>query len=435
MRKFYALSLFTSACLYLTTFAHALDVTLRWNAVNDPSPAGYRIYYDVDSGPPYEGQGALEGNSPVDVNPAMDEDPDPAVIEFTLRGLNYNQIYYFTVTAHDERNSESTYSGEVDNDSNDDGIPDDIVEISSSIFDGTAGTLEVVATSSDQPQVFMTAEGLGVLNWKSRLNFYRNTFSGVTQLPATLTVRSSGGGSDELDFTYDGVIIGAVTYDFENDTLQVSATSTDQPDVTLTAEGFGNLDWKSWLSLYRNTFHGVSEKPSSVTVHSSGGGQATKTLAQDVITIMSVTYDDQSDSLEVSATSSEQPKVQLTAEGFGNLDWKSWRSLYRNTFYGVSEKPASVTVHSSGGGQATNTLAQDVITIMAVIYDDQSDSLEVSATSSEQPKVQLTAEGFGNLDWKSWRSLYRNTFYGVSEKPASIRVYSSGGGSATEQVP
>lgn len=47
----------------------------------------------------------------------------------------------------------------------------------------------------------------------------------------------------------------------------------------------------------------------------------------------------------------------------------------------------------------------------------------------------MTAEGFGQLEWKSLLNLYRKTFYGIPEKPATVTVYSSGLGSDTEPVP
>jgi len=50
----------TSPCL-------AMDVTLEWDANTEIDRAGYRIYYDTDAGPLYEGIGAEEGGSPIDV--------------------------------------------------------------------------------------------------------------------------------------------------------------------------------------------------------------------------------------------------------------------------------------------------------------------------------------------------------------------------------
>ena len=91
----------------------ALDVTLQWDANSETNIAGYKIYYDTDSGAPYNGTGALLGNSPIDMPLGQDENSDPDVVEFTLNNLS-NGEYYFAVTAYtnDDPSLESAYSNE-----------------------------------------------------------------------------------------------------------------------------------------------------------------------------------------------------------------------------------------------------------------------------------------------------------------------------------
>jgi hypothetical protein len=95
---------------------YAADVTLQWDAVTDPNVTGYRLYYDTDSGHPYQGYGATEGSSPIGMNPDYDDqNPDPNVVEFTIHGLS-NGTYYFVVTAVNYSTNpplESGYSNEV----------------------------------------------------------------------------------------------------------------------------------------------------------------------------------------------------------------------------------------------------------------------------------------------------------------------------------
>ena len=236
----------------------------------------------------------------------------------------------------------------------------------------------------------------------------------------------------------DTVTVTSVTYDSAAKTLTVAATSSAQPNVTLTATGYGNLPWRSTNNLYRNTFTGVNTKPASVTVVSSNGGSATYNLpAGDTVSIVSVTYDFVNKTLTVAATSSAQPNVALTATGYGNLPWRSTNNFYRMTFTNVNTKPNSVTVTSSGGGSATYTFpAADTVTITNVTYSTASGgTLTVAATSSAQPNVSLTATGYGALGWRSWLNIYRTTFTGIGAKPANVTVTSSGGGSATAVVP
>jgi hypothetical protein len=89
--------------------ASALDITLAWDANTEPNLGGYMIYYDTDSsGEPYDGTGAMEGPSPIDVG---------NVLELTLTGLSddLGTIYYFAATAYntDDPPLESGYSNEV----------------------------------------------------------------------------------------------------------------------------------------------------------------------------------------------------------------------------------------------------------------------------------------------------------------------------------
>lgn len=90
----------------LATPVNALDVTLQWDANIESDLEGYLIYYDSDaSGEPYDGSGAVEGVSPIDVG---------NVTEFTVHGLPDGQVFYFSVTAYDNEELESGYSNEVD---------------------------------------------------------------------------------------------------------------------------------------------------------------------------------------------------------------------------------------------------------------------------------------------------------------------------------
>jgi len=83
---------------------YAMDVTLEWDANIEPDLAGYKVYYDTDSGHPYDGSGATEGDSPIDVG---------NVTEFTLHSLSDTQLYFLVVTAYDTEGLESYYSNEV----------------------------------------------------------------------------------------------------------------------------------------------------------------------------------------------------------------------------------------------------------------------------------------------------------------------------------
>lgn len=117
--------LFCSAILSFAIFfflalgqSYALDVTLQWDANNEPDLAGYSVYYKTgSSGEPYEGTGAKVGGvtvaSPIDMSLDQDENPDPDIVEITLQDLSNSFTYFLAVTAYDDQGMESGYSNEV----------------------------------------------------------------------------------------------------------------------------------------------------------------------------------------------------------------------------------------------------------------------------------------------------------------------------------
>ena len=107
--KIGCLSILVFFCLISS--AEAMDVTLGWDANTESDRAGYRIYYDTDSGPPYEGMDAAEGDSPIDVSIGEVENGDSA--QYTLTGLDGDGTYYFVLTAYNTSGRESNFSVEV----------------------------------------------------------------------------------------------------------------------------------------------------------------------------------------------------------------------------------------------------------------------------------------------------------------------------------
>ena len=79
------------------------SASLSWDAIPSTMMGyGYKVYYDNDaSGPPYQGTGATQGDSPIDVGNAT---------QFTLSGLGGG--VHIAVTAYDTQGRESWYSNE-----------------------------------------------------------------------------------------------------------------------------------------------------------------------------------------------------------------------------------------------------------------------------------------------------------------------------------
>ena len=88
--------------LSLVNSVNAKTVDLSWDPSPDSAVVGYKIYYNADSSAfPFDGSGAAEGDSPIDVG---------HVLGTTLTDLPDEQTHYFAVTAYNAEGFESGYS-------------------------------------------------------------------------------------------------------------------------------------------------------------------------------------------------------------------------------------------------------------------------------------------------------------------------------------
>jgi len=85
----------------LTATAGDSDINLSWSANPETDLAGYKVYYDTDSGYPYDGTGANEGDSEIDVGDTT---------SYQLSGLINGVKYYVAITAYDTTGDGSWYS-------------------------------------------------------------------------------------------------------------------------------------------------------------------------------------------------------------------------------------------------------------------------------------------------------------------------------------
>ena len=104
-----ALTLFSPPSTYA---ADTIDITLAWSSNSESDLAGYYIYYKSGtSGAPYNGTGAVEGNSPIQV--PLEDFNNPEYPEYTIHGLSDTETIYFVLSAYDTYGNESGYSNEV----------------------------------------------------------------------------------------------------------------------------------------------------------------------------------------------------------------------------------------------------------------------------------------------------------------------------------
>jgi hypothetical protein len=108
--KYIILFIFLFFCF--ATIGYTKDVTLMWRGNTESDLDGYKVYYKSgSSGPPYNGIGATEGDSPITIT--LQELYNPIQPEYIIHGLDDYEDYYFVLTAYDIDGRESGYSNEV----------------------------------------------------------------------------------------------------------------------------------------------------------------------------------------------------------------------------------------------------------------------------------------------------------------------------------
>jgi hypothetical protein len=112
---------------FITPSYATTDVTLQWNANEEPDFVGYRLYYKTGSSgnlvlDDYDGSGLIYVGDPYDGQDVdsgfeiiKDELPDPSaeVVTCSLSGLSDGVTYFFLVTAYDSEGLESKASNGV----------------------------------------------------------------------------------------------------------------------------------------------------------------------------------------------------------------------------------------------------------------------------------------------------------------------------------
>ena len=105
----FLLTCFTILIFSLNTCL-AFDVTLAWDANSETDVAGYKLYYGITAGGPYDGADSSGGASPIII--PLSRLPDPEAPEVTVYGLAQG-THYFVLTAFNADGLESGYSNEV----------------------------------------------------------------------------------------------------------------------------------------------------------------------------------------------------------------------------------------------------------------------------------------------------------------------------------
>ena len=176
----------------------ATTVSFQWNPVTAPDLAGYRLYYAADSNvQPFNGTGATEGASPVDVH---------SQTTATLSGLDPGRTYYFAVTAYSTSGAESSYSTVIT-------LPEQVPPVTSITYPTNtsvvSGTVSVTASATDNIGVTKIEFYVnGVLQATDIATPYVFSWNTATLSPGTYTLATKAydaagnvGGSENVSVT------------------------------------------------------------------------------------------------------------------------------------------------------------------------------------------------------------------------------------------
>jgi len=134
-------------------------------------------------------------------NPGGSDSGWQSSTSYTDTGLTPDTQYTYTVTARDTSSNQNTTAASTPASATTDSEPSgDTVNITKAEFKSDKSELKVEATSSDAGNVTLTVVNYGVMTYKSdKLKYeYKAT---VGSAPSTITVSSSGGGSDTANVT------------------------------------------------------------------------------------------------------------------------------------------------------------------------------------------------------------------------------------------
>lgn len=221
----------------------AVGLSLQWDPNSEPDLAGYKVYYIADStAVPFNGTGAAEGASPIDVHNQLSA---------TITGLDAAHSYSFAVTAYNGAGVESSYSNIVT-------IPESLAPSVSITYPSNSsrisGIVSVTAVATDN---------VGV----NRVEFYLDgVLIGTDNIPTYLyswdTRRSTPGLHTLVARAYDAAgnvgESGSLTVTVVNDTTvptvsinSPSAYATVSGTVAVTAGATDNVG-VSMVEFYRN---------------------------------------------------------------------------------------------------------------------------------------------------------------------------------------
>jgi hypothetical protein len=402
--------IFACSLFLLTLFSppsiYSAELTLAWDANTESDLTGYYIYYKTgSSGPPYNGTGSVEGNSPIQVPKAtLNNSQNP---EYTIHGLSDTEKIYFVLTAYDTNGNQSGYSNEVFYQSSSAPTLTSLsISGGNSVNESSSASYTATATFSDRSTQTVT----GSANWSEDSSYATINSNGVitaseVESDVTITIQAS--------YTYEGVTKTATKVatiidisesnllpntpitlislsisgdDFVNgdSSAGYAATATFSNGSTQTVSGSANWsEDSSYASIDSSGVLTTSEVSGDVTmiIQASYTYEEVTETANKVVTIIDVTDPVTLSSLSISGDDvvNENSHANYATTAFfsngstqtvsGSASWSedsSYASIDSNGVLTTSEVPGDVTVTIQASctyNEVTKT-ANKVVTII-----------------------------------------------------------------------
>jgi len=227
LSKFLSFIVLVTILFSLTPQAYSAQVTLAWDPNTEPDLDGYMIYYkEVSSGPPYNGTGATEDDSPIDVG---------NVTEFTLHGLTDGVTYFFAVTAYDTEDLESGYSNEVSTTGT---STLSVTSITSSTDNGSYKAADTVNITINFSEAVTLAGGSLIVALDTGRTVERDLINSQTSVALSYTVQAGDESSDlnaeSLELSEGATLQNDETLDC-NLSLPTGSNLADNNDIVIDA--------------------------------------------------------------------------------------------------------------------------------------------------------------------------------------------------------
>jgi len=380
--------------------SHAMTVALQWDANTESDLAGYKVYYKADSSTaPFDGTGATEGASPVDVQNQTTA---------SISGLDPSHSYTFVVTAYNTSDMESGYSNLVI-------IPEALaptVSLTSPANNSNlSGTVNLVAEASDNVgvtrveyyvnNVLLATEATGpfVYTWDTTAVSPGAYTLNVRAYDAAGNVGQSGNINVTVmnDITPPAVAISSPTVDSTvSGTVTVTASATDNVGVNK-VEFYENGVLRaavnaapysySWNTLaVTNGSYSLSARAYDNTGNSAQSTDVSVTVNNADSTMPTVAISSPSTSATVSGT------VAVTANASDNI------GVSRVEFYVNNVLQATDTTSSYSFSWSTTTVTNGSYTLSARAYDaagnvGQSTNVSVTVNNADitMPTVAISS--------------------------------------------